>query len=149
MSFLVTSFSQTQFTTNVASANEKGIINPTTWQLYFSDGGVEVNYKFQDCDYNSGLDEQNVLLKFTNTTSNTLELKWNIELYYDGVCKTCGNTTEYSRELTIEPGQSLEGVCARETDMRLKIFSKFIDPNYTRGARLSGFQLNSLIISEL
>ena len=53
---------------------------PTDWTLFATDNGVEIYYKYAECDLEMGYDHEWVLLKFVNTTSTPKKAKANIAL---------------------------------------------------------------------
>jgi hypothetical protein len=119
----------------------------TTWRTYFENDQVRIEYKSADCDPAMGYDFEQVNLKFINKTSIKLDLNWHIHLYYDKKCLTCNYPMEYARTIRLIGNETLEGDCKRETIDELKLFSKFNDVNYSKGAILTSFQLSSFTIS--
>ena len=142
----VHSIAQQQYSTELISTNVKGTDNPSDWQLYFDNQEIKIEYKFVDCDPVSGMDNESVLLRFTNNSSNKLLVSWHLHLSYDGTCRTCDYPEEYGYEMSIEPNEVIEGDCDDEEGYKVKIFSKFIDENYSKGAQLTAFQLANLEI---
>lgn len=117
----------------------------TTWVTYLETENLKIEYTLMDCFPNSGLDFQNVMLRFTNLTGAQLDLTWHLDLDFDGSCKTC-SSDEYDRSLTLQANEVQEGNCDTKTGMTLDLFSKFIDPAYTKGAELTAFKLADLTI---
>ena len=123
---------------------DRGGQNPTDWVIYLDNEEFVIQYKFIQCDPRIGYDNESVLLKFKNKTSQTLNIAWNIDLYYDGVCKTCDFPDEYHNALQLNPMEEKEGNCDIYSDSKLKMFSKFVDQNYTKGLKLTSFKLSKL-----
>jgi hypothetical protein len=119
----------------------------TTWRTYYENDQIRIEFKSSDCDPSMGYDFEQVNFKFINKTSTKLDLNWHIHLYYDEKCLTCDYPVEYARTIRLLPNETLEGNCDRETINELKLFSKFIDVNYSKGAILTRFQLASLTIA--
>ena len=142
---------QQQITTTIIEVElvEDEFIYPTVWTTYIDNQDIQIEYMFADCDPAMGYDFQQVHFKFTNKTNSNLELSWHIDLYYNEICKTCDYEFEYTRTLNLSPSEILEGTCSRDSANELKLFSKFIDQNYTKGDKLTGFQLQSLTVSEI
>ena len=141
--FSIISFSQTEplQTSNLVLKENVS----TSFQTYFSNNSLSVEYAVQECDPRHGYDAEYVLLRFTNKTKKQIDLSWYMDKYYNEVCNSCKYPDEYYFELSLGANEVLEGTCDIECDFRLKIFSKFIDPQYTgRKARLTSFQLNQL-----
>ena len=88
------------------------------------------------------------MLRVTNKTLTPQTISWHAHLYYDGVCKTCNYPEEYYHELHMKPKQEIAGECDIYSENSLKIFSKFIDKNYTAGEKLTGFELAKLNMSK-
>lgn len=139
-------YSQEQINTQIVTFKESF---PTEWTTYVDNQEFSVEYKFVDCDPNMGYDFESVLLKFTNKTSNHLSFSWQIDLFYNEFCRTCDYPVEYARMIDLEPLDSVEGNCLRESNQALKLFSKFNDINYSKGEHLSGFQLSLLTVTGL
>lgn len=118
-------------------------ISGFTWQTYFDNPNFSIEYKRTDCDVNSGLDKQYFILKITNKTQNEISLNWEMELFYNDDCKTCG-IDEYKWDYTLGPLASVEGDCAVGAENKLRLFSKFIDANYSSDDELTGFQFRNL-----
>lgn len=119
--------------------------NSEDWTVYVTNENFEVQYKIEHCDPSIGYDNQSVLLKLTNKTTDKLVFNWFHTLSYDGNCLTCDYPEEYTFEISVPSGSSIEGDCTVYSDYRLKIFSKFDDPNYKKGGKtLTSFQLKNL-----
>lgn len=117
------------------------------WEVYFESPEVRIEYSLHDCDATSGYDFQAVFIRYTNLTGDTLNLTWHWDLYYDITCRTC-NYDEYNRSLTLAPSEVLEGSCANNSNLKLELFSKFIDEAYTKGAQLTSFQFTNLNVNQ-
>ena len=119
----------------------------TTWRTYFENDQIRIEFISSNCDPSMGYDFEQVNFKFINKTSTKLDLNWHIHLYYDKKCLTYNYPDEYARTIQLLPNETLEGNCDRETINELKLFSKFTDVNYSKGAILTSFQLASLNIA--
>jgi len=117
------------------------------WQIYLSNLDYKIEYKFVDCDPSIGYDQEMVIFRFTNRTKETLVFNWHILSDYDKVCKTCDYPEEYGYGVKLEPYEEREGSCSIYEDYSLKIYSKFIDENYTKGEQLTGFKLGNLTLN--
>lgn len=120
-------------------------IDASSWQIYVETADFRIEYIKVDCDPSSGMDFQSILLRFTNLTSNQLELDWHLDLDFDGTCRTCG-IGEYDRSVTLSPNEIQEGDCDTKTNRTLDLFVKFIDAAYSKGAELTSFKLNDLTV---
>jgi hypothetical protein len=120
----------------------------TEWQTYLSNSEFTIEYKFKECDFNSGLDKELLLLKISNNTSSAIDLEWQIHLFYGDTCSTCSYTTEYTRSISVGPNSVSEGVCDPVTNQPLVIFSKFKDARFAAKSKgLHKFQLANLSIN--
>jgi hypothetical protein len=145
ISFSFCLFSQQSVTTETISIPED-VSQSTNWTTYAETPELKIEYFIADCYPNSGLDFQSVFLRMTNLTGNSIELSWHFDLEFGKVCTTC-DTYEFDRMITLEPNEVVEGSCENKTEKTLEIFSKFIDPAYTKGARLSAFGLSAFTIT--
>jgi len=142
MSSFVTLFSQTQYTTETIEFED---VRPSDWVVYFEDNqNFKIEYKLITCDYTSGYDQEMVLLKVTNLSTENIKFFWHAELHYAAVCKTCNDQDEYTFGTEVPSGQSVEGVCDRSVGFDLKFFSGFNDVNYKQGEHLTAFKLGTL-----
>ena len=120
---------------------------PTDWTVYMNQEDFKIEYRFSDCDPPSGLDNESILFKFTNNTPGNIVMSWHLHLSYDEICRTCDFPEEYGYELILGPNEVIEGDCLADGEYRLKIFSKFIDPVYSKGAQLTDFKLANFTVS--
>lgn len=135
-------FAFAQIPTNFVSTSD---INSSGWITYAENQDVKVELKRTDCYLNSGLDKQYFLIKITNKTQNDLSVNWEMELFYNGDCKTCG-IGEYLWKIDLGPQGVAEGICDNGSENKLRMFSKFIDANYSNDAELTGFQFRNLTV---
>lgn len=136
--------SQQTFSTEIIGVKNG---KPTEWVAYLDLENFKIEYKFADCDPPSGLDNESVLFRFVNKTAANIVMSWHLHISYDEVCRTCDFPEEYSYELIVGPNETIEGNCLNDADYRLKVFSRFIDPVYTKGAQLTGLKLANFTVS--
>lgn len=120
-------------------------IDASDWATYVETSDVKIEYVKVNCDPNTGMDFDGIMLRFTNLTSNELILTWHIDLDYDGICRTC-SYDEYDRSLTLAPNEIKEGDCNVKTDHTLDLFVKFTDAAYSKGSELTAFHINNLTV---
>ena len=109
---------------SAASYAKKG---DNEWILHKEVNGIQIYYKYVECNIPSeGYYQEQVLLKFVNTTQTPLKIKWQREAWFQGKCTSCGKD-EYKFELNIPAGESIVGDCDIYSPSKLKIFSKFLD----------------------
>ena len=138
------SFSQNEIITPTIDCKS---VHPTDWEIYTSNLDFKIEYKFVDCDPPMGYDQEMVLLKVTNRTREDLAFNWHAILFYSEDCKTCDFEDEYSFGVNVPPLQSVEGSCSLYEGYELKIYSAFIDVNYTKGEKLVSFELGNLTVT--
>lgn len=116
------------------------------WTLYGEESGVQIYYKYQECNKpTDGIFKEYVLLQFLNTSEASIAISWDNELWYNNVCQTCKSENgEYHYEINLGPGESIEGDCNDNYDLRL--FSKFL--NYRDKATLTKFDLKNLTVTQ-
>jgi hypothetical protein len=95
-----------------------------------------------------GYDFETVILRITNKINQQLDFSWHIDIYREGACRTCDYEVEYRRTISLAANQVIEGDCVRNSNIQLKVFSQFNDANYTKGAKLTGFQLNDFTVTQ-
>ncbi len=127
---------------------KKNKIDLTTsnWATLSTYNNLKIEFKSSACDVGIGYEKENILLRFTNTSSETIKISWHAILEYSGICKTCDYPEEYSYELILKPTEVLEGDCSLNYDNRVVIFSKYLDERYTGKSQLTDFELGSLTI---
>ncbi|UKN03053.1 hypothetical protein K6119_05950 [Paracrocinitomix mangrovi] len=115
----------TEAKVNVAKAIAASKIDRVdTWTEHTVFNGIKIEYKFEDCTIGR-LDRQCVIFfKFTNTTDKIQVLSWNLEIWMDEQCKNCHklDNPEYYHELTLKPGESIEGSQQNSGDRALYVF---------------------------
>lgn len=131
-----------QISTNHVSTAE---INHFNWTTYVDNQSFTIEFKRTDCDLDSGLDKQYFFVRITNKTQTQINLNWEMDMFYNDDCKTCG-IDEYKRHYSLDPLESVEGECAIGADNKFRLFSKFIDAHYTNTSELTGFQFSNLIL---
>lgn len=135
-------YAQTENTTPLLEVKQNYSHN---WQVYTDQSDFKIEYKFQACDFNSGLDKELLLLRVSNKTNQQLNLEWHIQLYYGDTCSTCIYPGEYGRTITVEANSIEEGICTPFTNEPLTIFSKFVDARFAKKSRgLNKFKLANL-----
>lgn len=100
--------------------------NNSEWQLYKEIDGIKIYNKTINCDYtDESVKKEMVFIKLVNTTSAKVSLEWDMELWYNNVCRTCNlSSNDYHYSVTLSANETKEGSCRSEKE--LKIFSKFI-----------------------
>jgi hypothetical protein len=118
----------------------------TDWMVLTVQSQVTIDYKSSSCNPGIGYKKENIILRFTNTSNESVKITWHALLEYNGICKTCDYPAEYSYELILKPNEVIEGDCSLNYDNRVVIFSKYLDKRYTGNSQLTDFELGSLTI---
>lgn len=124
--------------------------NPTKWQLLTEKSGVQVYFRYENCDDNiNDIHQQMAVLKFVNTTNQNLSVEWDLEAWYNNVCTTCGkNDKEHHFSTQLNAGETKIGNFEkRGTQRELLIFAKF--NNMDNKVKLTKFNLANMKISIL
>ena len=121
----------------------------STWKLFTEKNGVQVFYKYEDCHDNvNDLHEQNVILKFVNTTQMNMTIEWDLNVWYNNnQCVGCNDKKgEYHFKISVLAGQSVAGNCERTNENRpLKIYAKSL--KYSEMAQMKKFDLANLTVN--
>lgn len=118
------------------------------WKLYKEVSGLQIFSKDIGChDIQNGIHEQYIVFQFINSTSETMSVKWQHELWYNDKCITCDKaaTIENTFQFELEPEQAVEGNCDKTGSAGLKIFTHFIGSS--KGSSLNNFEFKNLEIS--
>lgn len=96
------------------------------WHLLKSEGGVDINYKFEVCDQ-FGRQVGKYILQFENSNAVSKQISFSTQTYMNGDCSNCESIddNEYATLVEIDGNSSLEGVCG-ENNKQLEFFSHFI-----------------------
>lgn len=111
------------------------------WQLYYFNEDIRIEYQLVQCDPEIGFDNESVIIRVTNRTDSKMTLEWHMQRYNDGECNTCNYPDEYHYVIDLAPHSEMTGDCSVYGVNQLKIFAQFIDANYTKGKKLTAFQL--------
>ncbi|MBI5540989.1 MAG: hypothetical protein HY951_13070 [Bacteroidia bacterium] len=118
------------------------------WKLYKEISGLQIYSSDLSCNDNqNGIHNQFICFQFINTSSETMNISWQFELWYNDKCITCDKpaNSENSYILTVKPGESIEGNCDKKSIAGLKIFTGII--NSAKGSKLSKFEFKNLEVT--
>ena len=124
----------------------------TNWKIYYEDAKVKISYQKQECDFNNQFDQEFVVFKIENLTSNTFVVQWDSKIWYDESCINCEqDSPEFRKEIRIESGKTMEGNCSEHNALR--IFSRFTEnledmPGVDKITTLTKFELENLNITD-
>lgn len=119
------------------------------WTKLQSLDGVLVEYYKGECNLpTKGSYTEEVYLRFTNTTGKLIYVTWTADMTYGDKCYNCdGTNEEMNQTLKLSPNSSMEGKCGDDNDLRLRIFSKFL--NMENPQPLNDFHVKIISIQEL
>lgn len=102
------------------------------WAVLKIEGPLKIEVKKFDClNPNSGIDKQEIYLKFTNLSNQEIDFEWEYDLTYGDFCYNCdGNNSEMKQTFHLEPNSSIGGECGVRTREKLSMFVQFLNtPN--------------------
>lgn len=118
------------------------------WQFDREIDGVQIFLKKVECnDEVNGIFQEMILLQFVNTTQKDLNLRWDMEFWFNNDCYTCdpSQDKEYSYSLDLDAGAIREGVCASTTPNELRFFVRFL--NYDHIPVLTRYALDNFTVT--
>lgn len=115
------------------------------WTEYHKDNSATIEYRYFDCHRpEDGMHKQEIYLRFTNLTQNTVTISYQKQAIYNN--KPAGApSAENTFTVTLMPGEVLEGSCGLK-DKRLYIFVKMLDG--TSQSVLTAFDLVNLKVTQ-
>ncbi len=105
-------------------------ITPTyTWTEYMTIDGVTIEYVFQECNSELVSNQTLVLFRYSNNTDQEVTLTWKLKTFRNNQCSNCDrlHKDEYTRTITLAPGEIFTGDCTSKADKRSYEFSHFIN----------------------
>lgn len=122
-------------------------VKSTVWQLLESNEFIDINYKYEECKIPSqGTHNENVYLQIKNKTGNAISVEWNTEYWYNDKCYGCETSNiENHKSIYLAPNTILEGVCTKDVNPALVIFSKML--NIETNSVLTNFNLRDIKIT--
>ena len=100
------------------------------WKSLVTEDEIQVEYKVQECNNLNVKNQVLVLFRFTNTSDSQIKtFNWAVEEYRNGKCYNCDflESQEFTRSLTLSPGEVLEGDGTSKMDKRVYLFCHFIE----------------------
>lgn len=118
------------------------------WKLYKFIDGIEIYTANEEChDFANGTHYDYIVFKFVNTTSVPKKMTWSENIYYNGKCTGCDETSDISLFMVeLDPNESKEGGCGKDENDTFRIFNRFL--NYTDKPILTKFELMNLIVTD-
>lgn len=122
------------------------------WEVYYEDTQLKISFCQIQCDLDNQFNQEFVVLKIENLTSNTLLVQWDSKIWFDESCINCEqDSPEFRKEIRIESKKIMEGNCSEHNALR--IFSRFTDnledmPGVDKIIKLTKFELKNLTIKD-
>ena len=141
--FLIASFLLSSF---LATAN-----GGNNWEVYYENTQVKISFCQLQCDFNNQFDQELIIFKIENFSSQAITVQWDSKIWYDNSCINCEQDSPEFRKITrVEKGKTLEGNCNENNALR--IFSKFTEkledmPGVDKIVKLTKFELENLKIT--
>jgi len=111
-------------------------------QKSIDQNGIKISTAPLHCDVPSeGYEADLIALTITNTTNEIKTISYSFELYYDNNCATCGHD-EYLYSQTLQPLQTLQGICLDRNNMGLTIFDHM--PAHLTKTTLTDFNIKNV-----
>ena len=120
-------------------------LSTSEWKSLITHDNVSVDYRFTNCDLERGMDAQLVLLRINNKNNDDVTVEWDLELFYNDVCKTCGYD-EYHRTYTLKANSSIEGQCTVYDTDQLTLHVKYLVEAYAKEV-LTNFKLANVKVT--
>jgi len=120
------------------------------WDIYYSDSQIVISTTKIPCEYNYKFNQELIIIKIQNITSNDLLVEWDNKLWYDESCVNCEkDNIEFKNKIKIESGNEIIGNCSENNNLR--IFSKFTEniedmPGVTKITELTKFKFENIKI---
>ena len=122
------------------------------WEVYYEDTQLKISFCQIQCDLDNQFNQEFVVLKIENLTSNTLLVQWDSKIWFDESCINCEqDSPEFRKEIRVESKKIMEGNCSEHNTLR--IFSRFTDnledmPGVDKIIKLTKFELKNLTIKD-
>lgn len=98
------------------------------FQLIESKDGIEVYSKIISCDTEgSAIPFDYLVFKVKNTTSQSLHVSLEFEIYFEEGCNGCENSRETSIEISLDSGESIEASCS---NFEYRLAYLVLNPNF-------------------
>ena len=122
------------------------------WEVYYENTQLKISFCQIQCDFNDQFDQEFVVFKIENLTSNTLLVQWDSKIWYDESCINCEqDSPEFRKEIRVESKKIIEGNCSEHNALR--IFSKFTEnledmPGVDTITTLTKFEFKNINITD-
>jgi len=125
-------------------------ISGNNWEVYYENTQVKISFRHLQCDFQDQFDQEYVVFKIENLSSQAITVQWDTKMWYDNSCVNCEQDfQEYRKIITLEAEEIMQGNC--DENKTFQLFSKFTEklkdmPGLTEIKELTKFELENLII---
>ncbi|MES2557677.1 MAG: hypothetical protein V4604_16085 [Bacteroidota bacterium] len=144
LAFLFLSFSSMAQEYVYAPLVDLETTHPENWESYVTTSDFTIEYRLENCDSNALANQAIVLFRIVNLTDQSQTIRWNKQLWRNGVCVNCHDldSPEGAFSVNLLPHESIEGNCSSKETKALYIFRNFIEltPGMSKQT-LTGFRL--------
>ena len=133
------------------SSSLTSLASENNWITYHENSEVKITYQKQNCDYNNQFNQEFIIIKIDNLTSNAIFIEWDNKIWYDNNCVNCEHDyDELRKKIRLESNKTMVGNCFENNALR--IFSKFTEkledmPGVKKITKLTKFELKNLKIT--
>lgn len=126
--FFVLAFAFSGFTQD--NSEYEPIAISDEWKTLLFQDDITVEYKVQECNNLNVRNQVLVLFRYTNTSQSVIKtFNWSVKEFRNDLCSNCDklDSQEFTRSLTLSPGETLEGDGTSKMDKRVYLFCHFIE----------------------
>lgn len=112
------------------SAEPTPIAISDDWETLLTQDNIQVEYKVQECNNLNVRNQVLVLFRYTNISDTHIKtFNWSVKEFRNDVCSNCDflESQEFTRSLTLSPGETIEGDGTSKMDKRVYLFCHFIE----------------------
>lgn len=131
----------------ILCSTKTGAQTSQVWNSYFEDSSIKIEYTTQQCSaLNNGIFASYYNIQVTNKTSSDISISWDLQAYYNEICKTCSNE-EYHYITKVNANSTLTGNCNNFSTPSLTIFIEWINNGHIKHPeKLTKFELANIHI---
>ena len=98
------------------------------WQELKTVDGIKIEYKYQAFESGTFRNSLLVLFRFTNMSTGSKSMTWVTKEFRNEICSNCDrlDNPEYSRTISLTPGEVFEGKALDASKTEEYLFSNFI-----------------------
>jgi hypothetical protein len=135
------------FLSTMSIAQSKLEVKKDSWKKLTSVEGVNVEYMKSECVGNdSGIDKEEIYLKFTNKTSAAVKLNWEFDLTYgERTHNLEGGNPEMIQTIEIPANSSVASGCGVKQDVKMNFLVRFLNIESST-VQLTDFNVKNLSI---